>query len=136
MELLINSEASLEAAKRQLEIQFEQKRYLKLKLSSGQTRTNQQNAALHLYCQLLADKFNDCGLDQQYVISKKTVSLPWSKEAVKECLVKPILEAMTGQESTAKQRREAYGRMYDVLNRHTIDLFGISIPWPESSDAS
>lgn len=133
MEIIINSEQSLRAAQRQLEIQFQQRSYVKAKLTYGQQRTLTQNAALHKFCQMLADQLNDAGLDQLKVL-KPGAEIPWTMNAVKENLWRPIQEVVLGKESTAKAHREEYSKVYDVLNRHMINKFGITAPWPSKDN--
>ena len=129
MELLINSEQALEAAIVQLRIQFNEKKYVKAKLSYGRQRTLTQNRALHMFCQNLADTLNDAGLDQKKVL-KQEVDIPWTMEAVKEGLWKPIQEAVTGLKSTTKPETSQYSSIYELLNRHLTMKLGIHEPWP------
>lgn len=93
-------------------------------------RTSQQNKALHKYCELLADALNDAGYEMKAVLAVKQVDVPWSPERVKECLWRPIQEAMTGKRSTTQLDRLEPGQVYEVLNRHMAQHFGISVPWP------
>ena len=129
MELLINSEQALEAAIVQLRMQFNEKKYVKAKLSYGRSRTLTQNRALHKFCQMLADKLNEAGLDQKKVL-KPEVEIPWTMEAVKEGLWKPVQEAVTGLKSTTKPETSQYSDIYEVLNRHLTTKLGVHVPWP------
>jgi len=129
MELLINSEQALEAAIVQLRMQFNEKKYIKAKLSYGRSRTLTQNRALHKFCQILADKLNEAGLDQKKVL-KPEVEIPWTMEAVKEGLWKPVQEAVTGLKSTTKPETSQYSDIYEVLNRHLTTKLGVHVPWP------
>jgi len=136
VELLINSEASLRAAQKQLEIQFQEKKFVKAKLSYRRQRSLSQNAALHLFCQQLADKLNEAGLDQRKVM-KPSADIPWNMESVKENLWRPIQKAVTGLDSTTKPKTSQYPAIYDVLNMHLATKFGISVEWPKRrEDAS
>ena len=133
MDIIINSEESLRVAQKQLEIQFQQKKYVKVKLTYGQQRTLTQNAALHKYCQMLADQLNDAGLDQLKVL-KPGAEIPWTQSAVKENLWRPVQDSMLGKESTTKADRQEYSKVYDVLNRHMINKFGVTVPWPSKDN--
>lgn len=135
MELLINSEQALEAAIVQLRMQFNEKKYVKAKLSYGRQRTLTQNAALHLFCKQLADALNDAGQDQRKVL-KPSVDIPWTQDAVKQMLWKPIQEAVTGLESTTKPESNQYSHIYEVLNRHLTMKLGVHVPWPEKNDGA
>ena len=133
MELLINSEQSLEAAIVQLRMQFNEKKYVKAKLSYGRSRTLTQNRALHKFCQMLADKLNEAGLDQKKVL-KPEVEIPWTQEAVKEHLWRPIQKAVTGLDSTTKPEASQYSDIYEVLNRHLTTKLGVHVPWPNKEE--
>lgn len=129
MELLINSEQALEAAIVQLRIQFNEKKYVKAKLSYGRQRTLTQNGALHLFCKHLAVTLNEAGLDQKKLL-KPSIDIPWTQDAVKEGLWKPIQEVVTGIKSTTKPEASQYSDIYEVLNRHLTMKHGIHEAWP------
>ena len=96
------------------------------------TRSGQQNNALHLYFSLLAKDLNDKGLDMKAVM-KPTVDIDWETHTVKKYLWKPIQELVMGEESTTKLQGKDIDKIYDTLNRHfanTPKLNSISIPFP------
>lgn len=93
-------------------------------------RTIPQNAALHVYFELLAKELNDAGLDMKKVFEVKAVEVPWSAGSVKEVLWRPIQGAMIGEESTTKLTTIEISEVYEVLNRHTAQKLGVSVPWP------
>jgi hypothetical protein len=97
----------------------------------GSTRTKQQNNALHLYCRNLATALNDAGYDMKKTI-KQEVDIPWSDDLVKKFLWRPIQKAITGKDSTAHIKKEQYNEIYQVLNRHLSDKFGVSVPFPQA----
>lgn len=92
-------------------------------------RTITQNKALHVYFELLATALNDAGLDMKRTL-KPEVDIPWSAVSVKEHLWRPIQKAIIDKQSTKEASTAEYGPVYETLNRHTSDRFGISIPWP------
>jgi len=93
-------------------------------------RTLQQNKALFLFCTQLSKKLNEAGLDMKTVL-KPEIDIPWTKATVKDHLWDPILEAMTKKTSTTKMNTVDPGNVYEVLNRHLSEKFGISVPWPD-----
>lgn len=105
-------------------------KHLKVTIDTGMQRTSKQNRALHKFCQMLADALNAAGLDQRKLL-KPGVEIPWSMLAVKECLWKPIQDAVIGKESTADADRDEYSKVYEVLNRNLGAKFGVHVPWPE-----
>ena len=126
---IINSEQSLNAYIEHIRVQFEKHRYLSVSLSTGKQRSLTQNQALHKYFTLLADELNGGGFDMRRTL-KQDVDIPWTMEAVKEHLWKPIQTAITKEKSTAKADRKDYSKIYDVLSRHLSQKLGVFVSWP------
>lgn len=98
------------------------------------TRTSKQNRALHKYCSLLAGELNQGGYTVQKVLGE-AVERDWDMEAVKSLLWKPIQDAVIGKESTADADRTEYSKVYDYVNRHLGEIFGVpSVPWPAKKE--
>lgn len=98
-------------------------------------RTPPQNRSLHKFCDLLAQALNEAGLDMKAVL-KPTIDIPWSKQAVKEHLWRPIQTAMLSKESTARLDTKECSEVYEVLSRHLGDKLGIHVPWPSLDEQS
>lgn len=96
-------------------------------------RTNRQNSALHEYFERLAEELNDSGLDMRKVL-KEAVSIPWNKDTIKEYLWKPIEEAQLGKKSTTELTTKEVDLIYNTLNRHLGEKFGISVEFPRRKD--
>ena len=64
-------------------------------------RTIQQNKALHVLFQLLADELNNAGLDMRKTL-KPEVEIPWTPRNVKEFLWRPIQKAQLNKASTTE----------------------------------
>jgi hypothetical protein len=92
-------------------------------------RTDQQNRALHLFFKLLADTLNDAGLDQRKVL-KPGIEIPWTGETIKEQLWRPIQELYLKKRSTTELDTKDINNVYEVLNRHLAEKFGIHEPFP------
>ena len=97
-------------------------------------RTSVQNAALHKGFQLLAESLNDAGLDMKKVFEVKTVSIPWTKESVKEVLFRPIMSAMTEKGSTTELNTVEVSDVWLVLMRHLGENFGINLEFPSEEE--
>jgi len=93
-------------------------------------RTGQQNKALHKGFELLADALNDAGYDMKTVLTTKQVEVPWTKLSVKEALYRPIMQAMYEKGSTAELNRIEVSDVWDVLNRHLGQNFGVTVEFP------
>lgn len=97
------------------------------------TRTNQQNKGLHKGCELLADALNDAGHDMKRTL-KEEVDIPWNKETVKDYLFRPIMQAMFNKESTTELNTDEVSEVWRVLNRHTAQKLGVSVPFPSEEE--
>jgi len=92
-------------------------------------RTTAQRKALQLYCKMVAEELNEAGLDMKRVL-KPEIDIPWTMEGVKTFLWKPIQEAMFQKESTTDLNTDEVTKVYEVLNRHTAEKFGIGVQFP------
>lgn len=93
-------------------------------------RTIQQNKALHKFFELLADEFNNAGYSVQLVLKEK-MDLDWDASAVKELLWRPAQKALLKKNSTTELTKQMdIDKVYDHLNRHLGEKFGIHVPWP------
>ena len=90
-------------------------------------RSNKQNKALHLFLQLLADELNNAGLDMKKVL-KPSVSIDWNKDNVKEYLWKPVQEAISLKKSTTEMTTAEPTKVWEHLNRHLGEKFGVEVP--------
>ncbi len=93
------------------------------------TRTDKQNAALHLYFTQLSEALNDAGFDMKKLI-KKEIDIPWTPINVKEYLWRPIQKELLKKKSTTELKTTDIDKVYDVLNELLGERTGIFIPWP------
>jgi hypothetical protein len=97
----------------------------------SEQRTLRQNAALHKYFQLLAERLNDAGLDLRAVL-KPSIEIPWTKDSVKEHLWRPVQELCLKKDSTTELTTAEVGRVYEVLNRFLGEKHGVHEPFPST----
>lgn len=92
--------------------------------------TRQQQKALHVFLTLLAKELNDAGYTIQLFL-KQTVDLDWDKNSAKELIWRPIQKALVQKKSTTQlDKVSEIDLIYDHLNRHLGEKFGIHVPWP------
>lgn len=91
-------------------------------------RTDQQNRALHLYFQMIADDLNEAGLDIRKVL-KPEIEIPWNKDLVKDYLWRPIQEIYLKKKSTTQLITTDIDIIFEIFNRH-IAKFGIHEDFP------
>lgn len=96
-------------------------------------RTSLQNDTMHKYFDLLAAELNSAGQDKVKVFAqmRQGVSLPWSRDSIKEDLWRPVMEAATDKTSTTKLDTKEVSHVYEILNRFTAERLGVSVPFPE-----
>lgn len=135
-EIRIDSEIALAEHIRQLRKQFQESKYLIVKVRTGKQRTLTQNSALHLFLGWLAEELNAAGMDMRRVL-KQEVDIPWTTESCKEHLWRPIQELVINKSSTVEADRVEYTAVYDVLARHMATKLGITVPeWPKKKEAA
>jgi hypothetical protein len=85
------------------------------------TRTIQQNKAIHVYFQLLSEALNEAGCDMRTVI-RQEVDIPWTPQTVKDYLWRPIQKAYLQEKSTTRLKRKDIDKVYDILNLSLIHI--------------
>ena len=94
-------------------------------------RTALQNKAIHKYCSLLAQAFNDSGLDMKAVLAEKEAEVSWSMDSVKEVIWKQIQVAMyPDKASTTQLETNEVSLVYNQIARHMAVKFNIDVPFP------
>lgn len=96
-------------------------------------RTVQQNKALHKLFQLLATELNQAGLDMRKTL-KPGVEIPWQAKGVKDYLWRPIMQAQLDKTSTTEMTTKEIDEVFDTLNRHLGEKFGLYVAFPSIED--
>lgn len=91
------------------------------------TRTQQQNAALHLWLTQVAETLNDAGYSVMETL-RHDAEIPWTQHRAKELLWRPVQEAMTGEQSTAECGKLDYSLIEEVISRHLSSRLGVTLP--------
>jgi hypothetical protein len=96
-------------------------------------RTVQQNKALHVLFRLLAQTLNENGLDMKKTL-KPEVEIQWTGPAVKEYLWRPVQKAQLNKDSTTQLTTKEIDEVFDTINKHIGEKFGIHVPFPSIED--
>lgn len=126
----VNSDISLENYIKHMRELYADKKYIQVKWTTGKAITNQQRRSVYLYCDLLAKELNVRGLDMVKTLSD--VEIPWSKETVKEHIWAKVQSAKFGNVSVNDLETPEVSEIYDVVNRHLSNTFGVYVPFPTS----
>lgn len=95
--------------------------------AEAQSRTALQNRALHKLFALMAEAFNDAGMDVNMVLSQK-IAHPWTPSLVKELIWRKVQDSYLGKKSTTQLTTDEINKVYDVINRHLGETFGFTMP--------
>ena len=116
---------------------YQKHKYVTFKWTTGQQRTNEQNAAMHLWFEQVAKCLNDAGLEMVINLPNgKEWTIPWSKHTVKENIWRPIQEAIIGKKSTTEAYRPEYNEVFSVIHSRFASHQGITLPdWPSKEAA-
>ena len=96
-------------------------------------RTLQQNKAIHVLFNLLAETLNENGLDMRKTL-KPEIDIPWSPQSVKEFLWRPIMQAQLSKKSTTEMTTIELDQVFETINKHIGQKFHIHIPFPSIED--
>ena len=126
---LINNTKALEDYIIFLRTSFDKHKAIKVSVKSAKTRTLTQNNCIHGYCDDLAKAFNAAGLDMETIL-KKGVAIPWDEHNVKKLIWHAVQIPMTGKKSSKDLLTNEVSKVYDVVNRHLSQTFGVFVPFP------
>lgn len=94
-------------------------------------RTDTQNNCLHKWLRQLAADLNAAGLDMKKTL-RHDAEIPWTEQAAKDFMWRPVQEALAGKESTADASTTDYPAVYEVIVRHLAQTHGFTAPpWPD-----
>lgn len=92
-------------------------------------RTKLQNKSLHVLFRQLADELNSAGLDMRRTL-KPEVNIDWTPSNVKNYLWRPVQQAQLGKQSTTQLTTVEIDAVFDTINRHLGEKFGLEIEFP------
>ena len=96
-------------------------------------RTARQSRAMHLWFELVSDEFRAAGYDMKQILAKD-IAIPATPQLIKECMWRVTQDAMYSKNSTTELTTAETTKVYEVLNRHLGEKFGIHIPWPSTEE--
>ena len=128
---IVRDDNSLAHCKKKLEELYAKNGYVEVEWTTAKTRTQRQNRALHVYLRVLAETLNEKGLDCSMVLKDGVTAIKWSDHLVKEHIWRVVQEAQTEKKSTRDLDRSEVSLIYDIINRHLGEKFGVHVPFPE-----
>ena len=98
----------------------------------GRKRTRQQNKSLHKFCRMIAESLNDAGFFMTLTSDffKRPIEVPFTEDAVKESIWRPVQKAMFKTTSTKQLDTKQVGEIADVISLHLAEKFQMSVSFP------
>ena len=101
---------------------FKSNPYLEIKTETN-TRTSQQNRALHKLFSIIADMLNDLGMTYKYSgVSGREFEIPYNGSIVKDYFWRPIQIALTNKQSTTELSTQEMNEVFNVICKFFSDL--------------
>ncbi len=99
------------------------------------TRTLQQNKAIHLYCEMIADVLNDFGITHSFKgIRGKELEVRFTMELVKEVIWRPIQMSLFDKKSTTELTTQEVTEIAQPLEKFIAENFAIDLPFPSKEN--
>jgi len=99
-----------------------------------ETRTSQQNKALHKWFTLVADLLNENHFYLQISIGniakEKNIEVPWNLTNFKELVWRPAQIAVTAERSSTRIKKGDIDKIFDIINKVIGEQTGLHIPFP------
>lgn len=127
---IANSRETLENAVAELYRQWDEHKWIEVKFTTGKNRTQKQQAAIEVYCRLLAEELNRQGITFEQFF-REGYKVPWSQQIVKDNVWRLMQKAVCSKQSSRDLNRSEVGQVYDHINMHLSEKHGIYVPWPE-----
>ena len=94
------------------------------------SRTAQQNRALHLYFKFISDELNNLGLEFTYQgLNISNLSTRYTEKIVKDFIWRPIQVALFDVESTTKINTKQMNEVIDVITKYFAEK-GVKLIFP------
>ena len=97
-------------------------------------RTKKQNNSIHLYCTMLAEIFNNSGLDQKVILGQEAF-IPWDTKSVKEKIWHSFQKSLFEKESTSDLETHEVSQVYDYMANYLSEAFDVQLDFPEKGYA-
>ena len=96
-----------------------------------------QNAAIHVFCRLIAEQLNDAGYEMvvQSAVLKKEVEVPWTQDSVKDFIWRKVQTSLYAEkQSTVKLERKEVSEVAEVITRYLGEKFNLQVSFPSRGE--
>ena len=126
---LITNEQQLNAYIEHLRLKLAKNKRIKVSVKPAKQRTLTQNNCIYGYCRELSKAFNDAGYDMETILAKGT-KIPWTENSVKKLIWDKVQIKATEKDSSTKLLTNEVSFVYDIVNRHLSETFGVFVLFP------
>ena len=116
----VNSDASLSNFVEHAGDLYAKHKFVMFNWKTGRQRTDTQNAAIHVFCRLIAEQLNDAGYEMQVdsPVLKSEVEVPWTQDSVKDFIWRKVqMSLFPEKKSTVKLERKEVSEVAEVITR-------------------
>lgn len=138
----VNSDKSLEEVISLLRQSYAEYKYLDIEIKvKGKARSGQQRKALQVYCQKMAEKLNDAGIDHaewECYLRDRGLETHWTEDSFKGLFksyagyLYPEIINKKGEPKTSKLKRDQMTKVYELVNMRISTLWGCGMQWPSN----
>ena len=133
----VNSNASLDNFVAHAGELYGKHKFVIFTWKTGRQRTDTQNAAIHVFCRLIAEELNAAGYEMKVdsPVLKSQIEVPWTQESVKDFIWRKVqMSLYPEKESTVKLERAEVSEVADVIIRYLAEKFGVQVNFPSRGD--
>ena len=116
---------------------YDKHKFVMFSWKTGSQRTDTQNAAIHVFCRLIAEELNAAGYELKVdsPVFRREVEVPWTQESVKDFIWRRVqMSLYPEKESTVKLERTEVSEVADVISRYLGEKFGVQVNFPSRGD--
>ncbi len=129
----VNSDASLGNFVKHAGELYGKHKFVMFNWKTGRQRTDTQNAAIHVFCRLIAEALNEAGYEM--VIDSKVlrseVEVPWTQDSVKDFIWRKVqISLYPEKQSTVKLERKEVSEVAEVITRYLGEKFNLQVSFP------
>lgn len=130
----VNSDVSFDNFVKHAGELYGKHKFVMFSWTTGRQRTLTQNAALHVFCQEIAEALNGAGYETtvQSKALKGVIEVPWTQGSVKELIWRPVqMKLFPDKDSTVKLERTEVGEVAEVITRYLGERFSLHVAFPD-----
>jgi len=129
----VNSDASLGNFVKHAGELYGKHKFVMFNWKTGRQRTDTQNAAIHVFCRLIAEQLNDAGYEMvvDSKVLRSEVEVPWTQDSVKDFLWRKVqMSLYPEKQSTVKLERKEVSEVAEVITRYLSEKFNLQVSFP------